>query len=231
MARTSELERQTLALCSAAQMMVPADRRHRVEDFLTVLAAATGEAAIVASGVIDIEHNDLVPGAGLFADEVNLRLAGPTLDLAAAGPATVIGVLRDRLSPDVVDMSAFGSLQERYQRVAAGAGTVAWGAVAIDVPPDNQPKVLPLRAAFEMRPSVATADAICVRSFSKKHATQPEGWGRHVLCATTLASAMQQTAAALDPRLSLSLVLDVIFGTAKMVPMSNAGLAAGANNT
>ncbi|HET6950075.1 MAG TPA: hypothetical protein VFI47_06860 [Acidimicrobiales bacterium] len=49
--------------------------------------------------------------------------------------------------------------------------------------------------------------------------------GRDLLCAGALAAAIGETADVLDPRVSVPLVLDVVFGMAKMVPMSQAALA------
>src|SRR5438445_8361780 len=42
----------------------------------TALAAGTGEAALLASGILDIETTDLALGAAIFSDAINLVLSG-----------------------------------------------------------------------------------------------------------------------------------------------------------
>ena len=96
--------------------------------------------------------------------------------------------------------------------VAAAAGSLPWGEVAVSVPDDHRPWVLPLRVAFELRPVVVAATEAAAGS----------GWGRHQLVAAALAAAVAQAAEALDPATSVALALDVTFGMAKVVPMSRA---------
>ena len=51
-------------------------------------------------------------------------------------------------------------------------------------------------------------------------------WARRdLLCATALAVGIEETAGVLDPSVGLPLALDVVFGMAKMVPMSQAAYA------
>jgi hypothetical protein len=199
-----------LAQAALERVQDTATRRVRVEDYLTVLAAMTGEAAIIASG-IDIESAAMAPGSGLFGDVINARLTGDTADLAAVPPDTVLGVLLTELVPGIVDRKAFGSIEELYRRVAAGVGSTPWGAVPLDVPEDNRPTVLPIQVAFELRPSVDAA-MVALRAGAGE---------RHLLCALALAEAITQTRGAIDATIGLQLALQVVFGTAKMVPMSN----------
>jgi hypothetical protein len=49
---------------------------------------------------------------------------------------------------------------------------------------------------------------------------------RHVPCALALAVRLKQVRQALDIDIALKLALEVVFGTAKMVPMSRRALAA-----
>jgi hypothetical protein len=207
-----------LAAAALALVQDPETRRVRVEDYLTVIAAATGEAAIVDAG-IDTEAAGLAPGSRVFGDAIDAVLSGDTTVLASVPGDSVVGVLRAMLVPGVVPEAAFGDLRDRYASVAATVGSVPWGSVPFSVGDDHRPGILPLRAAFELRPAVeaAAADAPSVP--------------RHALCAVALATALVQTRAALAPETGLALALDVVFGMAKTVPMTRAAYDAAAAAT
>lgn len=72
------------------------------------------------------------------------------------------------------------------------------------------PSVLPIRVAFELRPAVDAAVATLNLEPSR----------RHVPCTYALAEALTQVQAAIDPAVAIRLALEVVFGMAKMVPMS-----------
>ena len=191
--------------------------RVRVEDYLATLAAATGEAALLASGVIDIETTTLVPGAPLFGDPINAVLSGDSLLLDALPPRSVAGLLVAELVPAVVSLDDFGSLERVYQHVAASVGNANWGDVATTVPEADRPRILPIREAFEMRDAVDAAQRGAGLATAQ----------RHVPCTLALAAALGQVRGAIDLRVALTLSLEVTFGMAKMVPMSKAAFAAG----
>lgn len=184
--------------------------RVRAEDFLAVLAALTGEATLVASGVMDIEATDLTPGAPVFGDPMNVLLSGDQLDPAAAPADSVVGVLVRELVPDVVPMDAFADLRGAYARMAAGVGAAGWGGVVTSVPEANQPRVLPIQVAYELRD--AARDALGQSGLPPAR--------RHELCALALAGGLRLAKDAIDPRVAVTLALEVTFGMAKMVPMS-----------
>lgn len=209
-----------VALRDQAARLVQDERGVRVEDYLALLAAATGEAAVVASGVIDVEHTDLVPGAGLFGDAINEVLTGDGTEVADVPAGSVVGVLRDRLVPGVVPLDAFGSLEDLYRHVAASVGVAPWGDVVVTVPADHRHDVLPLRAAFELRPVVQAVMDGVDGGVASGVLVRPPGWGPHQLCALALASAIDQTVGAIDVRIGVRLALEITFGMAKVVPMS-----------
>jgi len=131
-------------------------------------------------------------------------------------PATsVVGILRDRLVPGTVAAEAFGSLERLYRLVASEVGTVAWGEVALTVPDEHRPSVPPLRLAFELRPAVEVAAAE----------------NRRLPCALALAAGIERTTEAIDVRIALTLSLEVVFGTAKTVPMSRRAFRPGHTRT
>jgi hypothetical protein len=188
----------------------PATRRVRVEDYLTTLASVTGEAALVAAGVFDVEASDITPGSPVFGDPINVVLSGDTTDWTAVPPDSVAGVLVGELVPQVVPLEYFGSLDEIYAHVAGHVGSAPWGAVSVGVPVDNQPVVLPLQVAFELRPAVDAAVAEAGIPARR----------RHVPCAVALAGGIRQIQGAIDLRMAMTIALQITFAMAKMAPMS-----------
>jgi hypothetical protein len=193
----------------------PGTGRVRVEDFLTALAAVTGESAIVAAG-IDIEALDITPGAALFGDQINQALTGDTADLDKVPADSIVGILVSSLVPDVVALADFGSLEDVYRSVAAHVGVTEWGTVYLSVGADHAPTIPPIRLAFELRPAVESACAEAGIAPGQRH--QP--------CALALAGALEQVKDAIDIKLGLRLALEVVFGMAKMAPMSRRAFAA-----
>jgi hypothetical protein len=201
-----------LAAVALAYVQDPATKRVRVEDYLTVLAAMTGEAAVVSAGVFDIEHTDLTPGAAVFGDAINHVLTGDSSSIADVPATSIVGMLVHELVPLVVTIDAFGPLERLYAHVAETVNSAPWGTVALTIPTDNQPSVMPLRAAFELRSAVEAAQ----ESLGLAPAQ------RYVPCTLALAVAIGQVRAAIDVPIALTLSLEVVFGMAKMVPMSRA---------
>jgi hypothetical protein len=190
--------------------------RVRVEDFVTVLAAAAGEAALVSAGVLDIETSTIPPGAAVFGDAINVILTGDSGDLTRVPSDSLVGILVRELVPGIVSLDDFGSPDSFYSHVASTVGQAPWGSVSTTVGPDHQPSVLPLRAAFELREAVAAAQARAGLAPNR----------RYVLCALALAGGLRQVRQAIDVRIALQLALEVVFGMAKMAPMSRAAFDA-----
>lgn len=176
-----------------------------------MLGAMTGEAAVLASGVIDLETTDLPPGSPVFGDPMNQVLTGDTANLASVPPESVVGILVAELVPSTFALEAMPPLKQLYANVAAGVRSVEWGNVPLSVPADNAPSVLPIQVAFELRPAV---DAAVL-------ATQLDASRRHVLPTLALAEGLRQVQAAIDPAIAVRLALEVVFGMAKMAPMTN----------
>jgi hypothetical protein len=203
-----------LAQFALLRVQEPATKRVRAEDYIAVLAAVTGEAAIVASG-IDIESFPGTPGQGVFGNQINEVLSGDQADVGTVPSLSVLGILLSELVPATVPREYFGSIERLYRLVAANVGGVAWGTVATSVPDDNRPSVIPLQVAFELRPAV---DALMTQARLSPSL-------RHVLCALALADGLRQVRQAIDMRVAITLALEVAFGTAKMLPVSKRAFA------
>ena len=203
------------AIDAAAIALVQDERGVRVEDYLTALAAATGEAALVDSAMFDIESTDLTPGSPVFGDEINRMLTGDETNLSAVPQSSVAGLLRDRLVPETVPLDAFAPLDGLYAHVASGVGTTPWGEVPLSVPDEHRPGIQPIRLAFGLRSAVEAAVAELQEGNGSAAAA-----GRRAPCALALASGIERTSQAIDVGIALTLALEVVFGMAKTVPMS-----------
>jgi hypothetical protein len=127
-----------------------------------------------------------------------------------------VGLLVQFLVPGTVSLESFGSIKHLYEHVASTVGQAEWGMVATTVPDVNRPTVMPIRAAFELRGDVDTA--------RERAGLAPRL--RHVPCALALAKAIGQVKGAIDPSIAMTLSLEVVFGMAKMVPMSQGAMRA-----
>jgi hypothetical protein len=206
----AELETAEAALRDAAIALVQDEHGVRVEDYLTTLAAATGEGALAAAG-FDVAGHDLTPGSGLFFEPVNMLLTGDTVD--DVPPASVYGILQDLVATPPTPT-------ELYELVARSVGSAEWGKVTVTVPEGNQPWVLPIRSAYELR-------AIIVRLEADHGLVVAE---RHTLAATALREAIVQVREAIDRSVAVRLALEVTFGMAKMAPMTDGAFEAAASD-
>lgn len=206
---------------AALRLVQEPDGRVRVEDYLTVLAAATGEAALAASG-FDVEHHNLTPGSPLSHGPVASRLGLDPADGVGSGsgttPAGTVWSILSGLRERVVAPSAFPSPDELRRGLGSAEGTPGWGEVPLTVGADHAPSQPPLRRAFEVRPAVLDTE----RSFNAPVTD------RHVVTASALAAAIEQTKDAIDPQVAVRLALEVVLGTTRMAPMTAARFAAAA---
>ncbi|MGZ6273192.1 MAG: hypothetical protein ACXWM8_02715 [Candidatus Limnocylindrales bacterium] len=184
----------------------------RVEDYVAVLATLTGEAALVAADLFDIETSTITPGAPVFGDAINRILSGDQADVAKCPADSVVGILVSELVPATVPLDLFGPLDRFYAWVAESVGKAAWGNVTTSVAAGNKPRIMPVRVAFELRGAVDAAQ-------SKAGLARDL---RHVVCAVALAECLKQVKLACDMTMAVTLAMEVAFGTAKMAPMSRA---------
>jgi len=175
-----------------------------------VLAAATGEAVLVSAGLFDIEHNEMAPGSAVFGDRINEILTGDSISLAGMTAQTVLGLYLAELVPVPVALDALPDPRRLYEHVAGSVNSAPWGYVATTVEPDNQPRVMALRVAFEMRATVDQAVATAGLDPAQ----------RWVPCVLALAVAVRQVQSAIDLQVASTLIMEVVFAMAKTVPMS-----------
>jgi hypothetical protein len=186
--------------------------RVRVEDYIAVLAALTGEAALISAKLFDLEAAAFAPGSAIFGDAINDILTGDTDDPAKVPEASVLGILARELLPAVAPAECFADPGAIYKHIAATVGSTEWGCVATTVGDDHAPGVMPIRAAFELREAVDEVQS---------KAGLPTEL-RYVPCALALAAGIGQVREALDVRVTVRLALEIVFGMAKMAPMSRA---------
>jgi hypothetical protein len=208
----------TVLAGTALKYVQDAEGRVRVEDYVTVLGALTGEAALVAAGLFDIETTAMTPGSAVFGDQINEILSGDSPDLKWLPSQSVMGILVTELVPETVPLNLLVPLEELYRHVAASVNSTDWGTVATTVPADNQPTVLPIRAAFELRRAVDAAQAQAGLPLSL----------RHLPCTLALCEGIKQVRGSAEMGMIVRLALEVTFGMAKMVPMSRAAFKSAA---
>ena len=198
---------QSAVRIAALGLVQTPDGRVRVEDYLTVLAAAAGEASLAAAG-FDVEGHDLAPGSGLFFDPVNAVLTGDPLTRPAA-PGTVWSLI-EPLGGSLAPAAVLPDPAALYRFVVEHLGQADWGRVSTSVGPDHEPTVLPLRAAYDLRPGVLEVE--------QRFGAPVQD--RHIVTTAALIAALEQTRAAIDVPVALRLAVEILFGMAKMAPMT-----------
>jgi hypothetical protein len=200
---------QELAGVALGMVKEPETGRVRVEDYLTVLAAASGEAVLAASGIIDIESNTMNPGSVILGAPINMLLSGDVGSYAAVPADSVLGVLLVRLVPEFVPLEAFGSLETLFKGTMDRIEKAPWGFIATSLPEEHQSTIMPLKAAFDLRDVVSAAQDMVDLPIER----------RYLLCVYSLAFALEQTRSAIEPDIAVTLSLEVLFAMAKRVPV------------
>ena len=204
---------QTAVRAAALDLVQTPDGRVRVEDYLTVLAAAAGEAALAAAG-FDVEGHDLPPGSALFFDPVNAVLTGDPITRPAA-PGTVWSLI-EPLGGSLAPAAALPDPAALYRFVVEQLGQADWGRVSTSVGDEHEPFLLPLKAAYDLRPAVL--------GIEQRFGAPVKD--RHIVTTAALTAALEQTRSAIDVPISLRLAVEVLFGMAKMAPMTGREIAA-----
>ncbi|MDQ2757919.1 MAG: hypothetical protein M3Y71_15430, partial [Actinomycetota bacterium] len=146
-------------------------------------------------------------------DAVRARLTGDPVTSPA--PAGTVWSLLEPLAGRVLPASAFPAAQELYDQTERHLGQAGPGSVVTTVGDDHAPARSPLRQALELRPAVLETERLFGASVSD----------RHIVTASALTSAIDQTKGAIDPAVSLRLALEVLFGVVRLAPMTSDRLA------
>lgn len=205
-------EAESAVRAAALGLVQTPDGRVRVEDYLTVIAAAAGEASLAAAG-FDVEGHDLTPGSGLFFDPVNAVLTGDPITRPAA-PGTVWSLI-EPLGGSLAPVDALPDPAALYRFVVEHLGAAGWGRVSTSVDADHHPTVLPLQAAYDLRTGVLEVE--------RRFGAPVED--RHIVTTAALTAALEETRAAIDVPVALQLAVEVLFGMAKMAPMTVRAMA------
>ncbi len=189
------------------------DGRIRVEDLLSAGAAACGEACMAAIGEVPVDSHDFTPGSPIFSDAVNELLVANAPDWGSASDS-VFGLIRSGALAQGYGPADFPPITEPIANYAAtlgqGDAEALWGRVRLSVPPGNLPRTQPLRAAFELRPTV--------EAFRDTRGIAAPEWPR--MMAMALAVELGRVRAAIDPAIAVRIVLETVNGMAKMAPMT-----------
>lgn len=155
----------------------------------------------------------MAPWQPILSDLVNGYIGeSKTNSFRALDPDTVFGILYRRLVAAGFADEDFPDLFQLFARNAQSVASPAqpWGYVALSVPPENRPRDMSIRVAYEMREPVAS---LC------RHFRIAEG-DRPALCASALAEILVKARDAINHRTALLLACEIVVGVAKRVPMS-----------
>jgi hypothetical protein len=151
----------------------------------------------------------------VFSTKANDLISGDT-DFDEAPADSIIGILKEKLTSCGFNKADFPVLKDVFTYFAANVGKVEdWGKVPLSVPKDNHPLIKPLRAAYELRPTVDKIFA-------------PLGDNRQQkLHAVTLmlAETLCKTRDMLGRRIATTLAIETVNGMAKTAPMTDAAMA------
>jgi len=187
----------------------------RDKEAIAAMAAVVGERCQEVASEFPVRKHAFVPGQRIFSDRVNVLLAGNgrTLDLDGIPAESVYAQIRDQIDGSRYSRNDFPGLVTVFQGFARRIGKPEdWGKVPLSLPPEDWPRLLPLRVAFDTRSGV---DAVFAPIKNDKE---------RALRVSTLALTMLLNDAdkTLDPQSTLALVLETINGTAKTAPMIQA---------
>lgn len=180
--------------------------RVRAEELISAAAAIAGERTIAAAGEFDPRNHDFTPGSRVFSDRVNELFSGE-----------IVGMIRDGVVGRGYTLAEFPPLEDVIRHFAANVGDPAgWGRVPLSVAKENQPDLMPLRAAYETRAAV------------DKIAGNADAAGALRIAVRAVAEALVAVKDAIDHRTALSIALETINGMAKTAPMTDAAFRAAA---
>ena len=187
--------------------------RVRVEELLSAAASITGERCIDAAAEFDSRKHSFAPGARVFSEAVNEILTGNVSSEMADVPShSVFGIIRDTVVGRGYEISDFPSLEPVFAGFAARIGDEAdWGTVPLSVPEENKPVLLPLRVAYETRPSM---DKLL-------GAPERDATARLRIAALAVGESLVAAAQAIDRKVALLLALETVNGMAKTAPMTD----------
>jgi hypothetical protein len=213
----------------AKRMVRGPDGRIRIEDLLSSLAAVAGEMVFRRSRVMDLDlgtinpgvsayvaNSNLPPGSAVLSPQINQLLSGDRSAWADIPITSTFGSLHNVLtrSREIAwPAESFPDVARLYQSFAQarqkGVSQEAWGWVPLSIPAQNQPKLQPMRATYNLRQSLLSD------SMSKPDHLE------FASSTSTLAvmMALIEVRKHIDPRVAITLVFETINGMAKTVPM------------
>jgi hypothetical protein len=204
------------ALFQALAGKLNKDGRIRAEDLITAAVSVTAELCIEAAGDFNPRKHRFIPGSRVFSDKVNQLLSGDSAEEIDAVPAqSVIGMLRDQLLIAGYSRSDFPSIRAMLKHFAANVAQASdWGKLPWSVPEANKPFILPLRVAYEARPTVDHVFRALTSSQQKLRAG-----------VFTLAKVLIEVRNVIDRKTALVLALETVNGMAKTAPMTDEAMA------
>lgn len=185
------------------------------KEAIAAMAAVVGERCEEAAGEFPVRKHTFVPGQRIFSDRINVLLAGDgrTLDLDRIPAESVYAKIRDQVDVKRYPRPDFPGLASVFQSFARRIGKPEdWGKVPLSLPPEEWPRLLPLRVTFDTRNGVDTL--LAPINNDKERALR--------IATRALTMLLNDADRSLEPRATLTLVFETINGAAKTAPMIQA---------
>jgi len=187
------------------------DNRIHVEDLISALAAALGEACLRQVGQADIDDPRSIPGGRVLSDAVNDMLCGDQADWAKAPAQSVFGIIHHYALVGGYAPADFPPMGEVFRAFVAGlARETEWGWVPLSTPEANRPIVRPLQAAYDLREPL--------ESIWAQHKVAPGD--RTGVLALALAKTLAAVREAIAPGIAVRLALETVNAMAKTYPVN-----------
>ena len=187
------------------------DGRVRAEDATSAAAAAAGEACWVAGTNFDANEHTFIPGQVILSDNVNRVLTGDNPTWSSFNRSSALGILQASLPKLGFQPGDIPELEPIVRNFAASVGDPRnWGWVPLTGPQASRPRVMPLRAAFELRSTVL--------ELFNLHGIDTAD--RPLVCAGALARVLGMTKGVLAPPVALLLAYETLIGMSKTAPMT-----------
>lgn len=181
----------------------------RVEDAICLISTIVAERCIEVTNEFSIHEHEFEPGSAVFSDKINELLAGPIVvenwnELPAE---SVFGTIKNSIVSKF-DIKNFPTLIAIFESYAQNIVESEWGNLNLTIPIDHKPFLLPLRAGFESR------------KYFEKNINLESTEKSLQIAINALTDILLETRMALDSKIALTLVFELINGMSKTATMT-----------
>lgn len=202
-------ERLTRKLVNYVYDSIQTKKGVRVEDALCVMATIVAERCIEVANEFSINEHQFEPGSAVFSEKINKILVGPiaTDNWDKLPIECVFARIKSKIDP-YFDDSSYPSLIKVFENHAKSAGETEWGNLSLNIPEDNKPFFLPLRAGYE------------TRKFIDQNINIENSEKTLQIAINSISRVLIETKKALDSSIALTMIFEIINGMSKTATMT-----------